>query len=49
MRATAQIMIQKAPRRRRRSSWPLTGTGTAAALLMIILGAALIGLAFVGH
>lgn len=49
MRTTAQIVIQKAPRRRRRTIWPLTGTGTALAVSLLILGAALVSLAFTGY
>jgi hypothetical protein len=47
MRHTAQITIQRMPKGRRRYRWPLSGTGMA--LVMLLLGAGLVGFAFVGH
>ena len=45
---TVQITIQRMTRRKR-DSWPLTGTGTGILLALLVVGAGLVGLAFVGH
>ena len=44
-----RVVIERAPRRKKRGQWPLTETGSLIFTMLLGIGISLVGMSFMGH